>query len=35
MPTGGPMDGMTPTQMVDKAMTMSVEDIRKMVGLSF
>jgi hypothetical protein len=32
---GDPMAGMTPGQMVDKAASMSVEDIRKMVGLSY
>lgn len=33
--TNGPMAGMTAGQAVDKAMSMSVEDIRRMVGLSY
>ena len=32
---GDPMAGMTPGQMVDKASSMSIEDIRQMVGLSY
>lgn len=33
--TGDPMNGMTVGQMVDKVSSMSVEDVRRMVGLSY
>lgn len=35
MAVGDPMAGMSAAQMTDKAMSMSVEDLRKMVGLSY
>lgn len=33
--TGDPMSGMSPGQMVDKAMNMSMDDLRKMAGLTY